>query len=85
MRVLVVGWIKRSGSTNPIWKKDKCLHGEGFFPHDPVKSRLEASEISSQRKINSLVSYEGKEIRTSRLINAAIFAHVFFGWWIRFA
>jgi hypothetical protein len=29
MRVFIVVWIKRSGSTNPIWNTDTCFHGEG--------------------------------------------------------
>jgi hypothetical protein len=69
-----------------IRKNHKCLHDKGVSFYDLVKSRLEASDILWQRKnFNSLVRHDGKEIRTSRLIKAAIFAHVFFGWWIRFA
>ena len=37
------------------------------------------------KDLNSLVRDDGKEIRTSRLIETAIFAHVILGWWIRFA
>ena len=69
-----------------IRKNHKCLHDKGVSFHDLVKSRLEASDIIWQRKnFNSLVRHDGKEIRTSRLIKTTIFAHVFWGWWIRFA
>ena len=69
-----------------IRKNHKCFHDEGVSFHDLVKSRLEANDIIRQRKnFNSLVRHDGKEIRTSRLIKTTIFAHVFLGWWIRFA
>ena len=69
-----------------IWENHKCLHGKGVFFHDPVKSRFETDNIIWLRQnLETLMRHYGKKIRTPRLINTAIFAHIIFELWIRFA
>ena len=72
----------RDSNYSTRWRLIKSYFSGGF---NHMMNKRGEKGIWQRKNLNSLVSNDGKEIRTSWLIQTAIFAHVFWGWWIRFA